>query len=69
MSKTNNEATKPAAKPQLFKVKLLKPHTHAGESKQADDSIDVTAPERDFLIGVGVIESPNTTDGAAPAAE
>lgn|GEM_PF-2035281 len=68
MSKTNTEATKPAAKPQLFKVKLLKPHTHAGESKQVNDSIDVTAPEREFLRRAGVIAK-DEAEGSAPAAQ
>lgn len=67
MSKTT-EATKPAAKPQLFKVKLLKAHTHAGAPKNAGEMIEVTGPEREFLRGVGVVEN-DETEGTAPVAQ
>lgn len=48
-----------------FSVTLTKPHTHDGVDYKAGAEIKVTAPERDFLLSVGVIK-PNT---AAPAAE
>lgn len=67
MSKTT-EATKPAAKPQLFKVKLLKAHTHAGAPKNAGDPIEVTGPEREFLRAVGVVAN-DEAEGSAPAAQ
>lgn len=69
MSKQPETAAKPAAKPELFKVKLAKSHKHAGEDHPKGATIDVTAPERDFLIRAGVVRTPETTDAAAPAAE
>ena len=69
MSKQSETAAKPAAKPELHKVKLAKPHKHAGEDHPKGATITVTAPERDFLIHAGVVENPETTDAAAPAAE
>jgi len=69
VSKQPETAAKPAAKPELHKVKLAKPHKHAGEDHPKGTTIDVTAPERDFLIRAGVIATPETTDAAAPAAE
>lgn len=63
------ETAKPAAKPELFKATLLKPHTHGGKPRAVGATIDVTAPEREFLRGKGVIADPTTTDAAAPAAE
>ncbi|MDT4845155.1 hypothetical protein FQZ97_791340 [compost metagenome] len=69
MSKQSETAAKPAAKPELFKVKLLKEHKHGGEPKPIGATIEVTAPERDFLRKHGVIASEPTTDAAAPAAE
>lgn len=68
MSKQTETAAKPAAKPELFKVKLLKEHKHGGKQKAIGDTIYVTAPERDFLRKHGVI-APETTEGAAAAAE
>ncbi|MGE4404485.1 DUF7210 family protein [Pseudomonas sp.] len=67
MSKTT-EAAKPAAKPELFKVTLLKAHTHAGKPLAAGDSIDVTGPEREFLRAVGVVAN-DQAEGTAPAAQ
>ncbi|MDH0095858.1 hypothetical protein N7333_04640 [Pseudomonas sp. GD04158] len=69
MSKQPETAAKPAAKPELYKVKLAKPHKHAGEDKTKGATIEVTAPERDFLIRAGVVETPETTEGATTAAE
>lgn len=40
----------------LLTVLLTKPHTHAGKDYQAGDSIDVCAPERDFLLAIKKIE-------------
>lgn len=68
MSKQPETAAKPAAKPELFKVKLLKEHKHGGETKAIGTAIEVTAPERDFLRKHGVI-APETTEGAAAAAQ
>lgn len=62
------ETAKPAAKPELFKVKLLKEHEHRGVAKGIGATVDVTAPERDFLRKHGVI-APETTEGAASAAQ
>ena len=64
MSKPTTEA-KPTAKPELFKVTLAKDHTHAGTPLTAGAKIDVTAPEREFLKGAGVIK----TDAADSAAQ
>lgn len=69
MSKQSDTAAKPAAKPELHKVKLAKPHKHAGVDQPEGATIEVTAPEREFLIQVGVVATPETTDAAAPAAE
>ncbi|EPO8089439.1 DUF7210 family protein [Pseudomonas aeruginosa] len=69
MSKQPDTAAKSAAKPELFKVKLLKEHKHGGEPKKVGDTIEVTAPERDFLRKHGVIASEPTNEAAAPAAE
>ncbi|MDH0958946.1 hypothetical protein N5C54_14280 [Pseudomonas chengduensis] len=69
MSKQPETAAKPAAKPELHKVKLAKPHKHAGQDLPKGATIDVTGPERDFLIRAGVVATPETTDAAAPAAE
>jgi len=69
VSKQPENAAKPAAKPELFKVKLAKPHKHAGEDQPKGKTIEVTGPERAFLIRAGVVEAPETTEGAAPAAE
>lgn len=67
MSKPADTAVKPAAKPELFKVKLAKAHTHQDELKAVGDTISVTAPERDFLLAQGVIKP--ETDSAATAAQ
>lgn len=69
MSKPTDTAVKPAAKAELFKEKLIKAHTHRGEQLQAGQPIELTAPEREFLRGKGVIATPTTADAAAPAAE
>lgn len=69
MSKQPETAAKPAAKPELHKVKLAKPHKHAGVEYPAGKSIDVSTPERDFLMRAGVVATPETTEGATPAAE
>lgn len=69
MSKQSETAAKPAAKPELHKVKLAKPHKHAGEDHPKGTTITVTTPERDFLIRAGVISTSETSDAAAPAAE
>ncbi len=69
MSKQPENATKPAAKPELHKVKLAKPHKHAGVDHPVGLSIDVTGPERDFLLRLGVVAAPESSAGAAPAAE
>lgn len=69
MSKQPETAAKPAAKPELYKVQLAKPHKHAGVDHPSGKTIEVTAPERDFLIRAGVVNTPETTDAAAPAAE
>lgn len=69
MSKQPETAAKPAAKPELHKVKLAKPHKHAGEGHPKGATINVTAPERDFLMRAGVVATPETTEGATPAAE
>jgi len=69
VSKQPETAAKQPAKPELHKVKLAKAHTHAGKPCSPGTTIEVTTPERNFLVGVGVIEGLNTTDGAAPAAE
>ena len=64
MSKLN---TKPAAA-DLFKVTLLKPHTHADQELQPGSTIEVTAPEQDFLRAAGVIDDqPNAAADAAAA--
>tara|TARA_R110000868_G_scaffold9204_3_gene46452 strand:+ start:42099 stop:42287 length:189 start_codon:yes stop_codon:yes gene_type:complete len=55
------------AKAELFKVKLAKPHTHQDEPKAVGDTISVTAPERDFLLGLGVIKP--ETEAATIAAQ
>ena len=39
---------------------LLKAHTHGGVQKQPGDRIEVTAPERAWLIEHGVIADPGT---------
>lgn len=69
MSKQPETAAKPTAKAELHKVKLAKPHKHAGVDHSAGSSINVTGPERDFLLRVGVVATPESSDGAAPAAE
>ena len=52
------------------KVKLLKPHTHAGVEYEAGADIEVDGPTQDFLIQVEVIEdSAATTEAATGAAE
>ena len=63
------ENAKPAAKAEVFKEKLLKPHKHRGELLDVGKTIEVTAPERAFLRGLAVIATPTTTDAAAAAAE
>lgn len=64
-----NDIVKSAAKAETFKEKLLKAHTHRGEKLPEGKTIEVTAPERDFLRGKGVIATPTTTDAATLAAE
>lgn len=61
------ETAIPAAKAELFKVKLAKPHKHKGEPKAVGDTISVTVPERTFLIAQGVIKP--ETEVAATAAQ
>lgn len=39
----------------MHKVKLLKPHTHAGRQYQAGDEIEVSAPVRDWLAARGIV--------------
>lgn len=63
------ENAKPAAKAEVFKEKLLKPHTHCGALLKVGETIEVTAPEREFLRSVGVIAMPTTNDAAPAAAE
>lgn len=63
------ENAKSAAKAELFKEKLLKPHTHRGELLEVGKTIEVTAPERAFLRGLEVIAKPTTIDAAPAAAE
>lgn len=61
--------SKPTANtPAQFKVRLMKPHRHAGQPHAAGDSITVTAPEREFLIRAGVVAQPDA-EGSAPAAQ
>lgn len=58
---TVDPAGEPASsdKPQgRIEVKLLKPHTHNRVEHQAGKTIKVTAAERDFLIGAGVVAAP-----------
>lgn len=40
---------------QLVKVTLATPHEHAGKQHQAGDKIDVTEPERKWLLDNKVI--------------
>lgn len=64
---TQQAATDPQSS---VKVKLLKPHTHAGVEYEAGTEIDVDGPTLDFLIKVEVIEDPAaTTEAATGAAE
>lgn len=56
------------AKANLFKVRLKKAHTHAGEPKAPGESIMVTAPERAFLAQAGVI-APLVAEVNAPASQ
>lgn len=43
---------------QREKVKLLKPHTHQGIECAIGADIDVTGPEKDWLIGQKIIAAP-----------
>lgn len=61
--------TKPAAKAEVFKARLLKPHTHCGALLGVGETIELTAPEREFLRSVGVIATPTTNDAAPAVAE
>lgn len=42
--------------PPRFEVKLIKPHTHAGEDREPGETIKVTAAQRDWLREAEVIE-------------
>ncbi|HRL94703.1 MAG TPA: hypothetical protein PK873_14215 [Pseudomonas sp.] len=64
---TQQAATDPRP---AVKVKLLKPHTHAGVEYEAGADIEVDGPTQDFLIKVEVIEdSAATTEAVTGAAE
>jgi len=60
----SKSTSKPVA--ELFKVTLNKPHTHGDKDLAAGATIEVTAPEREFLLAAGVIEKqPNAAADAA----
>lgn len=42
--------------PKLVKVKLLKPHIHGGVEYTANAEIDVTEPEKKWLIDQEIID-------------
>lgn len=45
----------------MHKVTLLKTHTHAEREYPAGAQIDVTAPERDWLIAQGIVAETTKT--------
>lgn len=51
MSETKHEQ-------KLVEVVLAKPHTHAGLAYDAKAKIQVTAPERDWLIAQQIVNAP-----------
>lgn len=54
----SNETPKPAKQ---FEVTLDKPHTHAGVRHEAGAKIQVTEPERDWLIANQIVAGKATT--------
>lgn len=47
------------AEPKRFPVKLLKPHTHAGKDLLPGATIEITAAQREWLSGLGVVSTPD----------
>ena len=47
------------AEPKRFSVKLLKPHTHAGKDLLPGATIEITAAQREWLSGLGVVSTPD----------
>ena len=63
MSTNKPEAAKPV---ETERVKLAKPHTHAGKDYDAGDELPVDKATADWLRKAGVVETAQTA--AAPAA-
>ncbi|WNF45817.1 hypothetical protein RHP75_15740 [Pseudomonas sp. SG20056] len=50
------DAVVPPKGPELIEVTLVKTHNHAGKPCKVDDKIQVTARQKAFLEGAGIIE-------------
>ena len=64
-----SKSTTKASAAELIRVTLLKPHTHADQELQPGSTIEVTAPERDFLRSAGVIDDQSSAAADAAAAQ
>lgn len=58
MTDSKLQELKAEAEERRYEVKLIKPHTHAGEELQPGDTLKLTAAQRAWLKDAGVIENP-----------
>ncbi|MBA1179537.1 hypothetical protein G7008_03370 [Pseudomonas psychrotolerans] len=58
MTDSKLQELKAEAEERRYEVKLIQPHTHAGEELKPGDTLKVTAAQRAWLKDAGVIENP-----------